>query len=188
MRYFFRSRIPEPHRVLLVESGSRWILEKAYARMRAIFPQARFDLCTCFPGAPAPGGFERVFRVTEAPGLVSKWRLALAMRRSRPPIAALLFTREEILLRWKVLLLFLLPSKLLVVNENGDFFWLDWSNREVLRQFLGARAGLDGLELFRAAVRVLLWPFVFLFLAGGALLAYLGRWTRLLYWSLSRRH
>ena len=44
MRYFFRSRIPEPRSVLLIESGSRWILEKAYASMRTIFPQARFDL------------------------------------------------------------------------------------------------------------------------------------------------
>lgn len=187
MKYFFRRRIPEPERVLLVESGSRRILEKAYERMRALFPQARFELCTCYPDVPAPGGFERVFRVTDAPDTLGKLKMALAMRRARPPIAALLFTGEPILVSWKLLLMLLLPSKLLVVNENGDFFWLDWSNRHAMRQFLAARAGVDGSEVLRITCRVLSFPFVFLFLAGNALFAYLSRWLRLLSWSLSRR-
>jgi len=188
MRYFFRRRIPEPERVLLVESGSRAILEKAYARMRALFPEARFDLCTCYAGEPAPGGFQRVFRVTDAPDTLGKLKMALAMRRARPPIAALLFTGEPILGPWKLLLALLLPSKLLVVNENGDFFWLDWSNRATMSQFLAARAGVDGSEVFRIACRVLLFPFIVLFLAVNTLVAYLGRWMRLLSWNLSRRN
>ena len=187
MRYFFRSRIPEPRTVLLVESGSRSVMEKAYARMTPIFSQARFELCTCFPGVPAPGGFERVYRVTEATDAASKWNMLLAMRRSRPPVAALLFTTDPILFRWKLLLMLLLPSKLLVVNENADFFWLDWSNRDLIRRFLGARLDVEGAELLRAAFRLLLFPFAFTFLACYALFAYLGRWLRLLSWSLSRR-
>lgn len=185
MRYFLRGRIPDAQRVLLVESGSRWVLEKAYARMRSIFPGARFDLCTCFSGEPAPGGFENVYRVTDAPGTVAKVKMLLAMRRSRAPIAALVFSREPILLPWKLALMALLPAKLLVVNENGDFFWLDWRNRTVLKQFMGSRMGVDGLELLRTVSRVLVFPLVFVFLALGALAAYSRRWLRLLGWSLS---
>ena len=187
MRYFFRSRIPEPGTVLLIESGSRSVMEKAYARMRPLFSQARFELCTCFPGVPAPGDFERVYRVPEAADAASKWKMLLTMRRSRPPVAVLLFTSEPILLRWKLLLMFLLPSKLLVVNENGDFFWLDWSNRAIIRRFLGARLDVEGAELLRSACRVLLFPFVLAFVGCYALFAYLGRWLRLLSWSLLRR-
>ena len=113
--------------------------------------------------------------------------MLLAMRRSRPPVAALLFTTDPILFRWKLLLMLLLPSKLLVVNENADFFWLDWSNRGVIRRFLGARLDVEGAELLRAAFRLLLLPFAFTFLACYALFAYLGRWLRLLSWSLSSR-
>ena len=174
--------------MLLVESGSRLVMEKAYARMRPIFSQARFELCTCFPGVPSAGVFERVYRVTEAPDAASKWKMLLAMRRSQAPVAALLFTGEPILLRWKLLLMFLLPSKLLVVNENGDFFWLDWSNRASIRRFLGARLDVEGAELLRTAFRLVLLPFVFLLLACYALFAYLGRWLRVLSWSLSRRN
>ena len=173
--------------VLLVESGSRSVMERAYARMRPIFSRARFELCTCFPGVPAPGGFERVYRVTEAPDVASKWKMLLAMRRSRASVAGLLFTRESVLLRWKLLLMFFLPSKLLVVNENGDFFWLDWSNRASILRFLGARMDVEGAELLRTAFRLLLLPFVFLLLACYALFAYLGRWLRVLSWSLLRR-
>lgn len=186
MRYFFRSRIPHATQVLLIESGSRWVLEKAYARMRSIFTEARFDLCTCFPETPSPGGFERVFRVTEAQDTAAKLKMLWAMLRSRPPVAALLCTREAILFPWKIALALLLPSKLVVVNENGDFFWLDWSNHAVLRQFLGARLGVDGSEVLRAAGRVLFFPAVLAFLAVYALAAYAGRWARLLRWRLSR--
>ncbi len=181
MRFFLRSRIPDPTRILLVESGSRAVLEKAWEKMRAIFPGARYELCTCYPGEPQPGGFERVFRVTEAARQGGKRGMLRAMCGSRPTIAALLFTREPILRPWKLALLALLPSKILVVNENGDFFWLDWANRHVLAQFLGARAGLDGFALLRSTCRTLAFPFVFAFLAVYALVAYSRRWVRLLF-------
>ena len=53
MRYFFR-RLPLPiPRLLLVESGSRPILEAGLPRFRAIFgDQIPMDLLTCLPGLP----------------------------------------------------------------------------------------------------------------------------------------
>lgn len=185
MRFFLTSRIPEPARILLIESGSRGVLEKAWERMRAVFPGARYHLCTCYPGEPRPGGCERVFRVTEAAQSGGKRAMLQAIRASRPSIAAILFTREPILTRWKLALLVLLRAKILVVNENGDFFWLDWPNRRVIAQFLGARAGLDGFALLRSTCRVLAFPFVFAFLALYALFAYSRRWLRLLAWKFT---
>ena len=182
MKLFLTARIPEATRVLLVESGSRAVLERALVRMRLIFPHARFELCTCFHGWPTAQPIERVWRVTEAPGFFSKCGLALRIARSRPPIAALLFSGEPIMFNWKLALLLLLPSKLLVVNEHGDFFWLDRANLAVLRQFLGARWGVSGEELVRSLCRSVSFPFVFLFLLLGAAVAYLKRWLRLLMW------
>src|SRR5262245_52795247 len=123
MRWFLTGRIPEPTRILLVESGSRLVLERAAAGMQRAFPQARLGLCTCFPGLPTPAP-ARVWRVTDARSVGAKLGMAWHMARSRPPVAALLFSGEPIMFNWKILLLFLLPSKIIIVNENGDFFWL----------------------------------------------------------------
>lgn len=187
MRYFFRRHIPEAERVLLVESGSRWILEKARLRMEAVFPGARYEVCTCFPGEPAPGGFLRVYRTTETRGLTGKLRLLMAMRRSRAPVAALMFSDEKILFRWKLLLLFVLPSKLLIVNENADFFWLDRSNLSVIRQFFSVRMGVNGPQFLRTICRLVVFPLAMLFLGVWAFGAYLRRGTRLLSWAIARR-
>ena len=182
MRYFLRRRVPEVGRILLVESGGRAVMEKACQRMTAMFPGARFELCTCYPGAPASSAPDRVFRATDAPGFFAKLKMLRAIRRARPPVAALLFTGEPILFWWKLAILVLAPAKILVVNEHGDFFWLDWGNRAVVRQFMLARAGVNGAEILRRACRILVFPFVFLFLGLYALCAYLVRWTRLLAW------
>ncbi len=182
MKLFLTARIPDATRVLLVESGSRAVLELALARMAAIFPQASFDLCTCFPGLPASQAVQQVWRVTEAPGLLSKLGLAFRIARTRPPIAALVFSGEPIMFNWKLILLLLLPSKILVVNEHGDFFWLDAANLTVLRQFLGVRWGVSGEELVRGFSRLVCFPFVFVFLLVGTGWTYLKRWVRLLAW------
>ena len=56
MRYFLRHRVPEPSRILLVESGSPRILKMVLPRLQEKFAGVPIDLVTCFP-AP-PGGLE----------------------------------------------------------------------------------------------------------------------------------
>jgi hypothetical protein len=85
---------------------------------------------------------------------------------------------------WKMLLLLLLPSKMILVNEHGDFFWLDRQNLPILRQFIGSRWGVGGDSLIRSLVRVIAFPFVLALLALTAVVTYAVRWTRLLYWRL----
>jgi hypothetical protein len=185
VRFFFNTRVPEAASILMVESGSRHVLERAMSGLSKIFPESQFDLCTCFPGLP-PAPVHHVWRVTEAHSLSAKLGMAMRIRRSRPPIAAVLATGEPVMFNWKILLLLLLPSKIIVVNENGDFFWLDRSNLSILRQFLGARWGVNGEEMVRAFCRLLAFPFVLLFLLVSGLITYVKRWVRLAFWRLHR--
>jgi hypothetical protein len=186
VKYFLTGSSPAASRILLVESGSRRVLERAIAGVERGFPGVVLELCTCYPGLPAASNsFERVWRVTDASSYGPKLRMARAIAATRPPIAALLFSGEPIMFTWKMLLLVLLPSKILLVNENGDFFWLDRANLSTLRQFMGARLGMNGEGLLRGLCRVVMFPFVFVFLLLAAATSYLVRWTRLLYWKLT---
>ena len=184
MKLFLTGRIPEVTRILLVESGSREVMQRGLVSLFRVFPEAQFDLCTCFPGLPAVGPptppIARVWRVTEAQSLASKLGLVFHIARTRPPVAALLFSGEPIMLKWKLLLLLLLPSKMLVVNEHGDFFWLDRTHMSTVRQFLGARWGVNGDDLVRGMCRRAAFPFVFLFLLIAGMVTYTMRWLRLL--------
>src|SRR5712672_1807681 len=133
MKYFFSGAGPAATRILLVESGSRRVMERAIAGMERGFPGASLELCTCYPGTPAASAaFGKVWRVTDAPSFGAKWKMARTIAASQPPIAALLFSGEPVMFNWKMILLFLLPSKILLVNENGDFFWLDRPNIHTL--------------------------------------------------------
>jgi hypothetical protein len=185
MRFFLTGRGPAVDRILLVESGSRHVLERAIAGMRRGFPDARLELVTCFPGLPGGASFNRVWRVTDAPSLGAKWRMARAIAASRPPVAAMLFSGEPVLFNWKAALLLLLPSKFLLINENGDFFWLDRPNLPTLRQFVGARLGMNGEGMLRGVCRVVSFPFVLVFLLLVGVFTYAMRWSRLLYWRLT---
>ncbi len=186
MRYFLSGAAPPPTRILLVESGSRCVMERAVAGMERGFPGVSFELCTCFPGLPAALTVPaRVWRVNDEPSLGGKLRMVRAIAATRPPIAALLFSGEPVMFNWKMILLATLPSKILLINENGDFFWLDRPNLPTLRQFLGARLGMNGEGMVRGLTRVLTFPFVFLFLLLVAAVTYFMRWTRLAYWKLT---
>lgn len=176
MRYFFRRRVPKLERVLLIESGSRHILEAFLRRFPANHPEAGgFDLVTCFDGVPSPltSGSARVWRVSDYGGASARRRLLRELREAGHPAAAMLCSGEPIMTRWKWALAVLLPVKVLVVNENADYFWLDRSNWKVIRHFVLFRAGLTGAGAVRTAAGIMAFPFIV-----GYLLAYTG-WAHL---------
>ena len=86
-----------------------------------------------------------------------------------------------------MLALGLFPAKVLIVNENADFFWLDWDNRRTLRRFLAIRWGVNRDEVLSTALRALVFPLTLLFLIFTALFLYFRRWRRLLLWKLRPR-
>jgi hypothetical protein len=65
---------------------------------------------------------------------------------------------EPIMTKWKWALAVRLPVKVLVVNENGDFFWFDRANWRTVRRFVLFRAGLSGGDAVRTIGRILVFP------------------------------
>ena len=166
MRYFLRRRVPPLDPILLVESGSRHVTERFLDRFLRMEPEAgRIDLLTCFPGRPGALSAESgVWNVTDHPGAAGRKRLLREIRSRRHRILVILCTGEPLMTKWKWLLVALLPAKVLIVNENADFFWCDWSNWRTIERFVLYRAGLSGAGAVRTAAGVVSFPFVFAYL------------------------
>jgi hypothetical protein len=164
MRYFFRRRVPPFTRLVVIESGSRRVVEALLPQLYARGPVERLDLVTCFPGAPA--AFEShcgaIYRVNEYAG--RRRRLVAELAANRYTIGVILCTGEPVMTKWKWLLAARLPVKVLVVNENCDYFWLDYSNWRIMRHFVLVRAGLSGAGAVTTLGRLLAFPFTVAYL------------------------
>ena len=163
VRYFFRRRVPELSRILLIESGSRRITEVLIPRFRAQFgDRVPIDLVTCFAAAPA--GFAKIYNVNQYRGRSRQLVLARELRANGYAVAGILCSGEPFLKQWKWALAAVLPAKFLVINENADYFWLDRSQWPAIRQFVKYRAGLADAGIVRTLARVVLFPFTFSYL------------------------
>ncbi len=164
---FFRLRFPPVSRVALVESGSRHLLEGVIPYLRQSFGgSVPIDLVTCYAGLPAglDASTTRVFHVHNYRGERERRRLYRELRALNPSVLVIICSGEPIMLRWKWALALRLPAKLLIVNENGDFFWCDRSNWSIIRRFALFRAGLSGGEAVRTIGRILLLPLTLAYL------------------------
>lgn len=172
--------------VFLIESGSPAVGLRVLDKLREIFPGASYHLLTCWPETadaprfPPAGPYHSLFRASDYPSSLDKLRLLVSLARRRWRVLVILCTGEEVLWRWKMLALFLFPSKVLIANENADFFWLDWTHRRNVRQFLASRVGVNRDEIAATILRALVFPFTLLFLLLTALYLYSRRWRRLL--------
>ena len=167
MRYFFRQRIPSAGRVLLVESGSRHLVELLLERWRASGEYAgRIDLVTCYAGAPR--WFDetagKVYQVSNYAGRAGRGRLYRELKQRGYSIGVLVCSGEPIMTKWKWMLAGRLPVKVLIVNENADYFWLDYSNWRTIRQIMLSRSGLSGAGAVRTTAGILLFPFTLAYL------------------------
>ncbi len=167
MRYFFRGDGPPVSRILLVESGSRHLLEGLIPQIRADYGEdACVDLVTCFSGLPSgfPPDSTTVHRVGEYRGPEGRARLFRELAAREYTILGMICAAEPIMTKWKWALALRLPAKVFVVNENGDWFWLDRTNWRTIRHFVLFRAGLTGADAPRTLARVALFPFTLLYL------------------------
>jgi hypothetical protein len=158
LRYFFRHHLPPVTRILLIESGSRVLLEKVIPTLRAIFgEQVEIDLVTCYAGVPQ--GFDgKVFHVTEYGGPAGRNQLWADVEARQYPIAGMICAAEPIMTKWKWWLGAKLHSKIFIINENGDWFWLDRAHWRLILTFVLYRAGLTGSSAVPALVRLVLFP------------------------------
>ncbi len=167
MRYFLTGRQPRPSAILLVESGSRGLLEGLITGLRQTWGQGLFiDLVTCY--GTLPRGFApentRVYRVSDYQGRARRRRLYRELSRNRYTQVGIICSNEPVMLKWKWALALRLSAKVFIINENGDYFWLDRKHLSAIRQFGLYRAGLAGAGAVRTLVRAVSFPFTLLYL------------------------
>jgi hypothetical protein len=174
-RFLYRVE-PRFARILLVESGSRAILEHFISGLLARHgQQTSIDLVTCYAGRPAtlpPSG--RVYRVTEYPA-PERNRLYAELQANSYDVLGIVCSGEPIMTKWKWSLVARISAKPLAINENGDWFWLDRFHWRTIRHFVLFRAGLSGSEAVSTLSRLALFPFTLLYLLLYAAVVHLKR-------------
>lgn len=179
VRWILSRRVPPVTRILLIESGSRQLGELAIERLRAVFgPGVEVDALICRPESPA--GAAEVWRTLDCASHGGRWGMLRTIRARRHPVAAILASGDPTMAPWKWAAMAALPSKVLIVNENADFFWLDRGHWRVLVQFLRHRSGLGGDSAVRAMARAASFPFALVYLLLYAAWVHTARGFRLL--------
>jgi hypothetical protein len=167
VRYFLTGRLPRVNSILLVESGTRGLVEGLIGGLRQTWgDQIPIDLVTCY--ASLPKGFEshntRVYRVGDYRGRAARRRLYRELAGNRYALVGIVCSGEVVMTKWKWVLASRIPAKLFVINENGDYFWFDRLHLGAIRQFVLFRSGLAGSGAVRTLVRLISFPFTLLYL------------------------
>jgi hypothetical protein len=182
MRNFLSKGVPPFQRVLIIESGSRELLEDLLRGLYDVHPHMLADLVTCYAGEPKyfRAGRGRVYRVTDYPDPASRRRFYAELAANRYNVAGMICSAEPIMTKWKWMLAARLPAKVFILNENGDYFWLDRGHWSSIRHFVLFRAGLAGAGAVRTLARLVLFPFTLLYLILYAMTIHLRRILRTL--------
>ena len=179
MRFFFRRHVPPFDRVLLVESGSRELLETLIPALHRNYGDMQLDLVTCYQGAPK--GFPaagRIWRVTDYPTAEHRKKLYAELAARNYSILGIVCSDEPVMTKWKWMLAWRIPAKLLIVNENADYFFADYGNWKVIRHFIYFRSGLTEGGAVRAITRLALFPLTLIYLLIYAAAVHLRRGLR----------
>jgi hypothetical protein len=166
-RLFLSRRVPDFKRILVVESGSRTLLDNLLPGLNDLYGgQLAADLVTCYAGEPQ--GFlperGRVYRVTDCPDATSRARLYRELKSNGYQILGIICSGEAVMTKWKWMLVYQVPAKVFVLNENGDYFWVDYTNWRTILHFFAFRAGLTGTGAVMTPLRLLMLPLSFLYL------------------------
>ncbi len=110
VRYFFRRSEPPVSRILLVESGSRHLIERALPGLRRNYGEpVSIDLVTCYTGAPE--GIQTVHRVADHRGAAGRRKLYRALAANGYSILGMVCSAEPIMTKWKWSLAARLPAE-----------------------------------------------------------------------------
>jgi hypothetical protein len=171
MRLFLRPTGVAMDRVLFIESGSRALAERFLTHLYTSHPAQRVDVLSCYPDAPASFDPSRgaVISIHSACGFAGRRQLITGLTRKGYSVVCILCSGEPIMTRWKWTVALRVPAKLLIVNENVDYFWFDRGNLGSMRAMVKHRFGVHTVSSPQLVIGALLFPFVFLYL-----LAYAG--------------
>lgn len=183
MHFFFRPRrAPTVQRILLVESGSRHLIEGIIPHLKNIFGEdTLIDLVTCFPGTPdAIDPAANIYRTASYQTSAARRILYRELRANDYQVTGIICSAEPIMTRWKWMLAYRVPAHLFLLNENGDFVWFDREHLKILGAYAQTRAGLEGAGAVRTIARLVLFPFSLLYLILYASLVHARRAIRLI--------
>ncbi|MBZ5576083.1 MAG: hypothetical protein LAP40_05935 [Acidobacteriia bacterium] len=167
MRYFLSRGHPPVRSMLLVESGSRALLEHALVPLRKTWgDEIAIDLVTCYSGFPEGLRQEstRIYSVNQYRDREARRTLLRELLQNRYALVGIVCSDEPLMTKWKWAMALRLPAKVFIINENGDYFWLDrahWSN---IWRFAISRSGLAGTGAVRMLTRLISFPFTVLYL------------------------
>jgi len=178
VKLFFRQRIPHLTRIVLVESGPRELYETL---LPFFYKDSReIDLVTCFAGVPSSFRTDtgRVFHIADYQGSEGRARLVNELKARNHAAIGIICADQPIMMKWKWMLAARVPAKLFIVNENGDHFWVDYSNWRIIKHFILFRAGLSGADAVRTITQLLLFPFTVMYLLAYAAVVHARRAAR----------
>jgi len=124
------------------------------------------DLITCYGGLPQNFQPDRgaVYRVNDYPDARARKKLYRLLADNHYTVVGIICSDEPIMAKWKWVLAARLRGKVFILNENGDYFWLDRGHLSNVRHFILFRAGLTGAGAVRTLARLALFPFTLLYL------------------------
>ena len=135
----WQDSLPQDGRIKMRVQGRE--IDVRVSTLPTVFGDVEIDLCTCYVDQPA-GFTGRVFNINEYGGAAGRDKLLADLAARNYSIAGILCSGEPIMTKWKWWLTWKLPAKVFIINENADFFWVDWRHRKLMRQFVLTRAGL----------------------------------------------
>jgi hypothetical protein len=182
MRFFLSKRLPPFDRVLLVESGSRQLFEDLLRGLYDVHPNMRGDLVTCYAGVPEHYQTDRgnVYRVNEYRDSGARRAFYSELAANQYDVMVIICAAQPIMTKWKWMLAARLRTKVLILNENGDYFYFDRGQLNTIRQFILFRAGMSGAGAVRTLARLIAFPFALLYLILFAATVHLRRKLRTL--------
>jgi hypothetical protein len=166
VRNFLTGRQPDVSSILLVESGSRAIVERVVTILRRGYgDDVRIDLVSCY--ATLPANFSettRIYRVSDYQGRQGRRKLYRELIRNGYSAMGIVCSNEPLMTKWKIALGYRVPAKIFVINENADYFWFDRIHLKQVRRFVLLRAGLAGAGAVRTLARAISFPFTLFYL------------------------
>ena len=166
--------------MLLVESGSRQLFDTLIPGLYETHgSQLVIDLVTCFAGEPR--SFRgTAYRVSDYAGPAGRKRLYAELAAQGHTIVGIICSGEPIMTKWKWSLAARLRAKVFVLNENSDYFWMEWTQWRTMLHFALFRAGLTGGAAIPTIGRLLMFPVMFIYLLVYAGVVHLRRRIRTL--------
>lgn len=179
MKRFLSRQSPDPQRILVIESGSRSILENWLRRLTPHYGKARIDILTCYEGLSLDyipqGESGSLYSTSKYTNSGSRNGLVNELKSNQYDMVGIICSDESIMTRWKWFLIWKIPAKVFIINENSDWFWFDRGSIGILRSMAFSRTGMSGSGVLRQPLKLILFPLTLTYLAAYATFMHIRR-------------